>query len=185
MRFISGKSNAQKGRTTGSLGGMRSSHFVTLLLQAYFCIGFDGSVLPTEKDFLYQRNTAVADVSQKRRRITEEVYVGNVSKKILSAIELVLSVYFQCRRSVHTNRSLQQLRETVKYMNAQLTLVWELKQALLGQDPDVCNARKPHFAVHFDEQISLFGCADHFDTSVCESAHKVHTTAVWNQTSKR
>ena len=52
ITFISGnKSNAAQASETGGAAGMRSSEFVMALLLLYFAVGFEGDVVPNERDY--------------------------------------------------------------------------------------------------------------------------------------
>jgi len=120
-----------------------------------------------------------------KRKNNQIVSVGNVTQKVLTAIELVLIIYFECKRGFHSEASLRKLSETMKYFNAQLSILWELKESLLGNKPSLPYARKQHFMVHIPESIALIGAASNFDTSGFEHAHKFYTNGVWQKTSKR
>jgi len=51
LHILSSKSAKDKGQSTGSSGRLRSTHFITLLIQTYFAIGFGGNVLPNVEDY--------------------------------------------------------------------------------------------------------------------------------------
>jgi hypothetical protein len=119
MGVLLGKSSSQQGLATNSCGRLRSSHFVTLLLQAYFAIGRKRDVLPNDANYRYQKGRARAggedndgEPANKRAKKIMDLRLGNVSKKVLDAFEFVLSVYFQSRRAAHTDQSMAELRES-------------------------------------------------------------------------
>jgi hypothetical protein len=171
--LLSGKSNKQKGHSSNSMGRIPSANFVTILLQTYFVIGTNGDILPNTTKFLYKQKSGA------------EENIGNVTKKVLSTIELVLYVYFQCKRSSHTDRSNADLRQSVAFLQAEYAVLRDLTKTVLNEEACMDLARKPHFLVHFDEIIERFGAIDHLDTNGFEAGHIYNTTGNWELTSKR
>jgi hypothetical protein len=175
IHVLSGKSAKQKGLSTNSMGRIRSHDYVTLLLYTYFIIGLDGKILPNSRNYNFRAKNKAAAAN-----------VGNVASIVLLSIELVLSVYFQSKRSEHSNETLAELRDSVRYLQAQLLILRNLNLSVLGLPHDAEDkSRKPHFLVHYDETISLFGSLVQFDTAHFETAHKFFTTGNWKTTSKR
>jgi Plavaka transposase len=172
--LLSGKSNKQKGHSSNSMGRIPSANFVTLVLQTYFAIGTNGDILPNTTKFSYKHG---------KSGVIEDI--GNVTKKVLSTIELVLYVYFQCKRSSHTDRSNADLRQSVAFLQAQYAVLRDLTKTVLNEEACMDLARKPHFLVHFDEIIERFGAIDHLDTNGFETGHIYNTTGNWELTSKR
>jgi hypothetical protein len=197
--LLSSKSNKQKGLSANSMGRIPSVRFVSLLLKSYFAIGTSGDVLPNTDTYRYLRNAKpkkneeakradsapLKDVKNKKAERANKVDLGNVTKKVLLTIELVLSVYFQCKRSSHTAATNKELRRSIGYLQAQYAVLRDLLKTVLGEPPSVDTARKPHFLDHIDETIELLGAIDHFDTGPFETGHIYHTTGNWDTTSKR
>jgi Plavaka transposase len=195
--LLSSKSNKQKGLSANSMGRIPSVRFVSLLLNSYFAIGTCGDVLPNTHTFKYvKKNTnkkkeveEIKDAKSKKTKPAKQkekkLDLGNVTEKVLLTIELILSVYFQCKRTSHTAETNKELRRSVGYFQAQYAVLRDLLKTVLGEPPSVDKARKPHFLDHIDETIELFGAIDHFDTGPWEFAHIWNSTGNWNSTSKR
>ena len=78
------KSKKEKMHATGSFAGFRSSAFISALFQIYHSIGFNDEVLPNDYDYV---NKSI------------ELSLTNIRVKIHRAIETLLDVYFDCKRS--------------------------------------------------------------------------------------
>jgi hypothetical protein len=70
-------------------------------------------------------------------------------------------------------------------MEAHLNVLWNLKQAIMYEDPRGTLMRKPHGTAHIGDFIRRFGPIIYADTDSFESSHKKFTTGVWRGTSKR
>jgi hypothetical protein len=128
MRYVAGMSSSEKQSSTGSAGGhIRSKQFVTLLLQMYFAIGDKGDVLPSTKEFRYYQRKKPNDIDEQ---------LGNITEKVLSCIETALSFYFLCKKAEHNDSSIQELFKVALRLQAQFALIWEIKQAMVGGQPD-------------------------------------------------
>ena len=169
------KSRKEKALATGSLGGFRSTTFISLLIQIYFAIGCYFDVLPAECEYSGSK-------------------LGNVTDKVLTAIASLLDSYFQSKRKTWTQDQIDHFGKTNNELYVHLILVWDLKQTLLCAyriskhlkaiitPPKM---RKLHMILHFTLYITWFRSLNHMDTSTYESAHKFLTTLIWDMTSKR
>ena len=162
------KSKKEKELATGSLGGFKSTTFISLLVQIYFSIGFNNDVLPTNINFMYY-----------------QINLGNVANKVLIAIASLLDAYFQSKRTTWTNEQLDHFGKTINELYVHLLLVWDLKQTLLGayqiskkKKPYIAppRMRKLHMILHLVMYIIKYGSLIHMDTSTYESLHKYVTT---------
>jgi len=163
------KSKKDRLLATGSFGGFRSSAFVSALFQIYFAIGFNCDILKEEYILVGSR-------------------FSNVRSKVQRAIEAVLDVYFDCKKRDWKPNELPILQSKLHLMEVHLTLVWELKQALINTESTLTAApkmRNLHKHVHLPMYIANYGSLVHMDTCTFESYHKVATTAIWRKTSKR
>jgi len=174
MQFAT-RSKKEKLQATGSFGGFRSSSFISALFQIYYAIGFNNDILPND---------------HRHRRIQEQTYfdVNRVRSKVQIAIETILDVYFDCKRKEWNPDTLDIFQSKLHLMEVHLTLVWELKQALVNPDASKLNNHKMrnlHKHVHLPMYIGNYGSLIHTDTSTFESFHKTATTGIWRKTSKR
>jgi hypothetical protein len=175
MSMVGGASRNEKTLAAHSMGKIPSSHFVTMLLMLYFVIGDKGYVLPNTKDFMYKKPKGGGAVNLK-----------NVTEKVLTAIRSILDLYFECKKSAHTDSSLIELEKLVKTAQIRYLLVWELVQTMLcPNDARIFMMRKLHFPSHFAAIIKQKGCLLSADTNGYERIHKVFTTGVWDVTSQR
>jgi hypothetical protein len=169
IRLVANKSSDKKANATGSGGGFRSSHWITALIQFYFCIGISGDILPNYKGYALNG-----------------VALGNVTAKVFNSIYSILNLYFQLKKSSFTISEIKQLESSTQTVNAHLTLLWELKQAVL-QAPVHKRMRlhKNHSLVHFPEQIRLHGALSKSSCDRYEGAHPEFTTKNYKRVSKR
>ena len=105
------KSKKDKQNATGSFGGLRSSSFIPILFQIYYAIGWQYDVLPGDK-FKYN-----------------DMNLGNITMKVLSAIKSLLDTYFQSKRMTWTDVQIDHFDKSLKEMFAHVTLVWYLSIA--------------------------------------------------------
>jgi hypothetical protein len=89
------------------------------------------------------------------------------------------------KKTSHNRASLAELRKCVKVFQTHATILWDLKQAILGETSTISLIRKPHFLSHFDEVISSIGSLQLYDTGSWENAHIFWSTSIWDNTSKR
>lgn len=171
------KSKKEKLLATGSFGGFRSTSFISALFQIYHCIGLNDDILPNT----YQHRL-VAKEEELRYNFK------NVRTKVRRAIESVLDIYFDCKRKDWCSSTLSVFQNKLSIMEAHVTLVWELKQALINPNTSKIfpnKMRNLHKHIHLPMYIENYGSLLHMDTSTFESYHKVATTAIWQKTSKR
>jgi hypothetical protein len=73
-------------------------------------------------------------------------------------------------------------------LSVHLLLVWDLKQTIINPNntkPAVNKMRNIHKLEHLPMYVSKWGSLNHLDTGTYESFHKIGTTGVWENTSKR
>jgi len=113
------KTKKDKQHASGSFGGFRSSAFISALFQIYHSIGFNDDILPNNYVFNDPRKGISLDLK-------------NIRNKIHSSIETLLDVYFDCKRKEWDPDTLPQFQSKLITMGLNLSLVWELKQAILN-----------------------------------------------------
>ena len=186
MDLIKGKSKKDRKADGGaSFGGQfRSSEFTNALLLAYFAIGFDGKVLPNVANYQYKKGDHI-------------VQCGNVAAKVMNAIAAILDTFFETKRDCWTASLSEELEEKCRATHAAMLIVWELKNAILGEahagefddDDDGENQqgadanqqqafriRKLHNLSHLPHVTKLLGSLSKVDTCSWEKAHVYFTT---------
>jgi len=172
MQF-SRKNKKEKEMATGSFGSFRSTTFISALFQSYYAIGFQGDVLPNDRNFVF-------------RNPIQDVKLGNVTGKVQRAIVSLLDCYFECKRKVWTEENLKFLERKLKLMYLHVGLLWELKQAvLISSERKLPKMKNLHKHFHFPMFIANMGSLNKCDTSTYESLHKEVTTGMWRNTSRR
>ena len=111
--------------------------------------------------------------------------LGNDTKKVHNAIIASLDMYFACKCDEFTIKQTEEIDKLGKIMEAHLNVLWNLKQAIMYEDPRGTLMRKPHGTAHIGDFIRRFGPIIYADTDSFESSHKTYTTGVWRGTSKR
>jgi len=157
-----------RGHSTGSFGGYRSTSFISLLIQLFYSIGNDYVILP--KNFML-KNTEI-----------------DIQNRVLRAIRTILEVYFDVCRSEWNLHEITLFEKKVKYLYAQYMLVWDLNQSLLALDLNhdtICKQRNPHKIVHLCSVIKQFGSLRKCDSATWERFHQKATTSIWRGSSKR
>jgi hypothetical protein len=165
------KSKKQKSSSTGGAGGLRSCDFVNIVLQSFFAIGIDGSVLPITPKY----------------KISEQYTVGNVTKIVLSCIITLFDAYFAIQMSPITQDRLTLIKFKLNKMSKHFILMYQLNLKFCDQKHiDLPHSRKLHAAVcNIIPFLSHFGSVRKADTSSYESVHRVMTVGAWIKTSKR
>ena len=169
------KSKMEKMQATGSFGGFRSSAFISALIQIYHAIGFNDDVLPNIYNYI--RETKCINLRLK-----------DIRSKIQTAIESILDVYFGCKRTEWDPNALDSFEKKLISLNIHVSLVWELKQALVSHDQSSFipnKMRNLHKLLHLVVYIKRYGSLIHLDTGTFESYHKLATTGIYQGTSKR
>jgi hypothetical protein len=167
--MLASYSKEKKGRSTGSGGGIRSTHYIVALIQLYFVIA---DLLP---------NTAL-----KLRSRLHEAQVSNVSKTMITCIGSVIDLYFDLKRESWNDDEIVGLRKKVKVVTINMSTLWKLKQLVhFGSSEKLLNSHKLHAISHFPLYISLFGPTVYWDTGRTESYHKENTVLPYSLTSKR
>lgn len=171
-KIVSNKSRDKKANATGSGGGYRSSYWIVALIQFYFCIGHFGDVLPNDNNYTLPT--------------MKKIKLGNVTAKIFNAVYSILNLYFQLKKSSFTELEIDELERLTESANTHLTLLWELKQALIDAPPNKrMRLHKNHSILHFPSTIRLFGAPSKFNADTYEGAHPRFTTRPYGKTSKR
>ena len=111
--LVGNDSNDERSGAAHSMGKIPSSDFVMLLFQLYFIIGEDGCLLPNKKDFSYRRTTLQRNANNKKKQFVKIVPCGDITQVVLSTIAAVLSLYFECKRTQHTERTLEDMKGLV------------------------------------------------------------------------
>jgi hypothetical protein len=172
-KIASNKSKSAQANATGSGGMHRSSHWIASLIQLYFCIGHSGDILPNT----IQYNLNI------RGQVIE---LGNVTAKVFNLIYAILNLYFQCKKSSFTETEVLQLEEITQTVNTHLSLLWELKQAVLQAEKNKrMRLHKNHSLNHFASSIRLYGAPSKYNADRWEGAHPIFTTGVYQRVSKR
>jgi hypothetical protein len=165
---VNNVSKKEKENATGSLGGYRSSHYITALLHLYFAIGYNGDILPND--------SFEADGIQ----------YGNPTAKVFNSILSMLDVFFQCKQSHFSAKQIKKLEVDIRSSNAHFHVLWELKQAIVGAKKTVVLAmKKPHMQFHFPRAIEYWGCLSKTNTERFEAAHHAMTKRVYDGTTKK
>ncbi len=136
-----------------------------------------GDILPNQESFIFNK-----------RRIGSQckpVELGNVTKKVHKAILALLDMYFACKCDEFTLEQTYEIDRLGMIMEDHLEIIWNLKQAIMFEDPRGTKMRKPHGTCHIGDFIRRFGPCIYADTDSFESSHKKFTTTVWRGTSKR
>jgi hypothetical protein len=183
MDLIKGKSKKER-KADGSAGfggHFRSSEFTNALLLAYFSIGFDGKVLPISENYQYKKGDHI-------------VQCGNVAAKVMNAIASICDTFFETKRDNWTASLSEELEEKCRATHAALLIVWELKNAILGEahaevdldDDDQDDhaggqqedfrIRKLHNMAHLPHVTRMLGSLSKVDTGSWEKAHVYFTT---------
>ena len=173
IRYVN-KSIQEKGRSGGSFGGYRSTSFISLLIQMYFSIGFDGSILPTGRiKFTNNKKT---------------ISLHDIQNKVLRAIYSVLDVYFDVKRKEWSEVDLQHFKNKLSNLYVHYMLVWDLNQVMLTGEVNhgIQNKqRNPHKIFHLPDLYRFYGSADKMDTGTWEKIHQAATTQIYRSTSRR
>jgi Plavaka transposase len=165
---VDGKSKREKQNATGSLGGFRSSHYITALIHLYLAIGYNGDILPNDNEFKHG-----------------DIEYGNPTAKVFNSILALLDVYFQCKQNYFSDRQIKKLELDMRSSNAHFHVLWELKQAIIGAPrKDVLAMKKPHMQLHIPRAIEYWGCPSKTNTERFEAAHNPLTKQVYDVTSK-
>jgi len=104
------KSKKEKMQATSSFGGFRSTAFISSLFQIYFAIGFNDDIIPNNHRHMRGHENAFLDVKR-------------VRSKVMTAIEAILEVYFDCKRSEWKPHSLSVFQSKLSLMEVHLSLV--------------------------------------------------------------
>ena len=136
-----------------------------------------GDILPNDDKFRYR-------ISDKDNKISN-VRLGNITRKVLNAIDSVLDMFFAYKSGEFTEGLIQILELRGAKMEANINILWNLKQTLCLEPLKVVGMRKLHVHNHLGEHIRRFGPPLFADTDSYESAHKKYTTGLWRNTSRR
>ena len=156
------KSKKDKLLATGSFGGFRSTAFIAALFQLHFAIGFNDDILKEEYAHLRGSRNSFSDVRSKVQR----------------AIEAILDVYFDCKRREWNPVTLPILQSKLHLMEVHhLTLVWELKQALINSESSTVIAPHKMRNLHKHVHLPMYIARRRFLMDSCShSASEEHST---------
>jgi len=169
------KSKSERLHATGAFGGFRSSSFISMLFQIYYAIGNNDDVITSS---VLSRTSSQA--------VPRPFH--NVRAKILKAIECSLDAYFDCKRKEWRPEYLSNFQAKLSSLSVHVLLLWDLKQSIVNPNESkitVNKMRNIHKLEHLSMYIAQWGSLIHLDTGTFESYHKIGTTGVWGQTSKR
>jgi hypothetical protein len=177
------KSKDEKAQATGSGQGYRSSWWITALIQLFFCIGYQGDVLPNTPNYMAK---VVEYDKEAKKKVTRDINLGNPTSKVLNAIYHILNAYFECKRTSFTNENIDQLETAIKNMNIHFDILWDLKQALIDSTSKKHLAmQKNHTVYHLVDSVRKWGSASKINTDRYESAHNSQTTSSFKSSCKR
>jgi hypothetical protein len=160
---------------SGNGGSHRSGHWVTALLQFFFCIGHHSDVLPNEDDYTIPGAGGAADRT-----------FGNPTVKVFNLLYSLLDIYFQCKKTTFSEAQIKQLESDIPSMVAHLTALWELKQGLLCAPANKrMKMRKNHAVLHFPDTIRMFGGLSKSNADRFEAGHIKFTTGIYDRVSGR
>ena len=135
-----------------------------------------GDVLPNDERFRYKTKTNTS-ISQVR--------IGNITRKVLNAIDSVLDMYFAYKSDEFTVDQINILKMKGSIMEANIKILWNLKQTLCFETVRHVGMSKLHNHNHYPEHIKRFGAPLYANTDTFESAHRKYTTRLWRNSSRR
>ena len=135
-----------------------------------------GDILPNDEKFRYKTRTNSS---------VSTIRIGNITKKVMSAIDSVLDMYFANKSEEFTVDQVRALEARGKLMEANIKILWNLKQTLLFESVRQVGMRKLHAHNHLGEHIQRFGPPLYANTDSFESAHRKFTTSLWRNSSRR
>ena len=163
-------SRKEQGNATGSFGQLKSTGFVSVLLQIWLAIGEESDILPKFMDTLVKGKRVKCD---------------RLHAKAHNACMSILEVYFILKKVDHTMSELQKLKKQLQSMSIHVKFLWELKQILVDC-PKLCmGIRNIDKILHYVEQLIELGNKYVWDTETTETSHKGETKDVYDVTSKR
>ena len=136
-----------------------------------------GDILPNKDTFRYKTSKNDSRISSLR--------LGNITLKVLNAIDSVLDMFFAYKSEEFTNELILIIEGKGKIMEANINILWNLKQTLCFESLKLTGMRKLHAHNHIGEHIHRFGAPVYADTDSYESAHKKFTTGLWRNSSRR
>ena len=138
-----------------------------------------GDIIPNQKKFKFNKKVVGKKV------VRAPIELGNVTEKVQLAILSGLDMFFACKCNEYTDEQLSLLNNMGSVMEAHIQVLWNLKLAIMYEEPRETLMRKLHAHNHIGQHIKKFGPILYADTDVYESSHKFFTTGVWRGTSKR
>ena len=86
-----------------------------------------GDIIPNQESFIFNK-----------RKVGEQykpVELSNVTKKVHTTILAVLDMYFACKCDEFTLQQTYEIDRLGMIMEAHLEILWNLKQAIMFEDP--------------------------------------------------
>ena len=133
-----------------------------------------GDILPNDEKFRYKTRTNSS---------VSTIRIGNITKKVMSAIDSVLDMYFANKSEEFTVDQVRALEARGKLMEANIKILWNLKQTLLFESVRQVGMRI-HAHNHLGEHTQRFGPPLYANTDSFESAHRKFTTSLWRNSSR-
>ena len=177
MRYV--ESNVQeRGQSTGSFCGFKSTTFISLLIQIYYCIIPVEDILPSKDITINAGNRGII--------------VKDMKGRVLRAIYSLLDVYFEVKRTEWDDNDISNLKKKINNRYDHYMLVWDLRQLMIKsgmksliETLKVNKQRNPHKLYHLDVAIQMYGCPPLYAGETWEAAHQVFTTSIYRTTSRR
>ena len=135
-----------------------------------------GDILPNDEKFRYKTRTNHDIV---------HIKLGNITKKVLKTIDSVMDVYFGYNADEFTYDQIETLRIKGHFMEANIKILWDLKQTLCLESERNVGMPKLHNHNHYPEHIIRFGAPLFANTDSFESAHRKYTATLWRNSSRR
>ncbi len=110
--LVGGDSADERSGAAHSMAKMTTMDFVMLAFQLYFGIDENGLILPNTDAYEYKR-TRMAKIANKKTKTTTVIPCENITKQVLSTITAVLSLFYECKRTHHTDQSLTDMKALI------------------------------------------------------------------------
>ena len=165
------KDKNNRNNTTGTFSGFRSSAFVSILFQLYFCISPNDDILPNIPKYKFTCNS-------------KSIIVYNLLKIVKCTILIVLDVYFDLKKNIYNETDLTILQNKLYTMVDYVNSLWKIKQSLLHSDRKYHKSNNIHKVVHYPEYIRRRGNLIQQDTGTWKMAHKNLTKEIYKRTRK-
>ena len=166
-KMLSNSSKEKDSKATGKGGGIRSSHYLSALIQIYYCL----------EEQLPKGNITITNKA-------DNFDLGNVRSIIYPTIEIILHLYFELCRESWSEELVKNLETVITIVKRRMISLWNLKQKSLFIGDTTLMSVKLHAISHFPENIRRFGPSWGWDCASTETYLKT-VKAHWKQTSHR